>query len=170
MLPGMRTRGVAAAFVLLVIAGAAIAYVVSTTGSAETRHASSPDAHERAPRAEQPKIAELPFTRGDPEGHGFGDGRVQVVEGSEVLSIIDEDYGFTVVLRITGDVESVMDLYAKEFGCGPGSTFEHNMTVCRREPHRLERNGMAGSDFYSLAVGEASEDESWVGVLSYARG
>lgn len=166
----MRTRGTAIAVVLLVIAGGAIAYLVSTRDSSGGRRIGEPIEDDRKPHDAPTAIAELPFPRGDPDGHRFGDGRVKVVEGSEVLSIIDGDYGFVVVLRIMGDVETVIDLYAEEFGCGLGSAFEHNMTVCNRTRDRLERYGMAGSDFYSLVVGETPDDGTWVGVLSYARG
>lgn len=115
-------------------------------------------------------VDELPFPRGDPDGHGFGDRRVQVVDGSEVLSIIDQDYGFVVVLRITGDVETVFDGYATELGCGRGSSFEHAANTCDREPNELERIGSAGSDFYTLMLEEGSGGQSSLAVLFYTRG
>jgi hypothetical protein len=111
----------------------------------------------------------LPFPAEGPYGRATTRSRVKVVEDSEVVSIVDDAPSYVVTLRITGDVEAVIDAYAEQLGCGPGNEFENDPTQpCRRSPLHFELVGLAGGDFYTL---DAHKDgASWVAEFSYADG
>ena len=150
------------ASVAFVTSIAAVAFVIATDDEGDPPGTESARLH---------AIKEMPFPAQGPFGRRTTGERVQVVDGSEVLSIVGgPSPPFTVVLRITGEVEAVIDAYATQLGCGPGSEFEHHSSVCSREPHHFELVGLAGGDFYTLRVAEASDGQSWIGLLSYADG
>lgn len=117
------------------------------------------------------RVETMPFPAQGPFGATTTGEAVRVVQGSHVLSIIGgPSPPYTVVLEIDGDVEAVIDGYAEQLGCHPMPADETGPPACVRSPGRFELVGLAGGDFYSLAVADGLEGRLPIGVLSYADG
>jgi hypothetical protein len=116
-------------------------------------------------------VETLPFPAQGPFGRTTTGERVRVVTGSRVLSIIGgPSPPYTVVLEISGDVETVIDGYAEQLGCHPKPDARTGPEACVRSPGRFELVGLAGGDFYSLSVADGLGGRLPIGVLSYADG